>query len=50
MTKRDIFSELLEGIHALKSEREGKLSLRQVKLAAHPAPVQQENGVRSQAR
>ena len=38
-TKRDIFSELVEGFHALKSEREGKLALRQVKLAAHPAPV-----------
>ena len=39
MTKRDIFSELVEGFHTLKSEREGKLTLRQVKLAAHPAPV-----------
>ena len=39
MTKRDIFSELVEGFDALKSEREGKVTLRQVKLAAHPAPV-----------
>ena len=39
MTKRDIFSELVEGFDALKSEREGKLTLRQVKVAAHPVPV-----------
>lgn len=39
MTKRDILSKLVEGFDALKSEREGKLTLRQVKLAAHPAPV-----------
>ena len=39
MTKRDIFSELIEGFDALKSEREGKLTLRQVKVQAHPVPV-----------
>ena len=39
MTKRDIFSELVEGSDALKSEREGKLTLRQVKLQAKPVPV-----------
>ena len=39
MTKRNIFSELVEGIDALKSEREGKLTLRQVKLQAKPVPV-----------
>ena len=39
MTKRDIFSELVEGFDALKSEREGKLTLRQVKVVARPAPV-----------
>lgn len=39
MTKRDIFSELVEGFDALKSERDGKLTLRQVKLQAHPVPV-----------
>jgi hypothetical protein len=32
MEKRDIFSELVEGIDALKAEREGKLTLRQVKV------------------
>ncbi len=36
MTKRDIFSELVEGFDALKSERERKLTLRQVKAHANP--------------
>lgn len=36
MTKRDISSELVEGFYALKSEREGKLTLRQVKVEANP--------------
>jgi len=36
MAKRDIFSELVEGFDALKAEREGKLTLRQVKGVAHP--------------
>ena len=39
MTRRDIFSELVEGFDALKSEREGKLTLRQVKLQAKPVPA-----------
>ena len=39
MTKRDIFAELVEGFDALKSEREGKLTLRQVKLQTKPVPV-----------
>jgi len=39
MTKRNIFSELVEGFDALKSDREGKLTLRQVKVQAKPVPV-----------
>ena len=39
MTKRDIFSELTEGFDALKSEREGKLTLRHVKAQAKPVPT-----------
>lgn len=39
MIKRDIFSEIVEGFDALKSEREGKLTLRQVKVTAHPVEV-----------
>lgn len=39
MAKRDVFSELVEGFDALKAEREGKLTLRQVKVAAHPVSV-----------
>ena len=45
MTKRDIFSELVEGFDALKSEREGKLTLRQVKLQAKPVPILQPQEV-----
>src|ERR1035437_9467771 len=36
--KRDIFAELTEGFDALKSEREGKLTLRNFKVESKPAP------------
>jgi len=36
--KRDIFSELAEGLDALKSEREGKLTLRTFKVESKPLP------------
>jgi putative transcriptional regulator len=39
MTKRNIFSELVEGFDALQSEREGKLTLRQVKVEPKPVLV-----------
>lgn len=32
MTKHDLFSELVEGFDALKLQRAGKLTLRQVKV------------------
>jgi len=37
--KRDIFAELTEGFEALKSEREGKLTLRTFKVQSKPTPV-----------
>ena len=37
MAKRDIFGELMEGMAAMKSHREGKLTLRSYK--AEPAPL-----------
>ncbi|WP_366520889.1 transcriptional regulator [Rhodoferax sp.] len=37
--KRDIFAELTEGFEALKSEREGKLTLRTFKTESKPVPV-----------
>lgn len=37
--KRNIFAELTEGFDALKSEREGKLTLRTFKVESKPAPV-----------
>ena len=39
MTKRDLFAELAEGFDALKSEREGKLTLRRVTPAENPVPA-----------
>lgn len=39
MKKRDVFAELLEGFDALKSEREGKLTLRQIKVQDKPVPT-----------
>ena len=37
--KRDIFAELNEGFDALKGQREGKLTLRTVKMEDKPAPT-----------
>ena len=37
--KRDIFAELTEGFDALKSQREGKLTLRTFKVENKPAPA-----------
>jgi len=37
MTKRNIFSELMEGVAAMKSQRQGKLTLAQYK--GEPAPL-----------
>ena len=39
MKKRDVFAELVEGFDALKSEREGKLTLRQIKVPHNPVPT-----------
>jgi len=38
MAKRDIFGELMEGVAAMKSNREGKLTLRSYKVDAMPLP------------
>ena len=38
MAKRHIFGELVEGVTAMKSHREGKLRLRSYKVAAAPLP------------
>ena len=37
--KRQLFSELLEGMEALAAAREGKITLRQHAVALNPAPV-----------
>jgi len=38
MAKRDIFGELMEGMAAMKSHREGKLTLRSYKVEPAPLP------------
>jgi putative transcriptional regulator len=38
MAKRDIFGELVEGVAAMKSHREGKLTLRSYKVEVAPLP------------
>src|SRR5271154_2364427 len=38
MANRNIFSELTEGVAAMKSHREGKLTLRSYKVEAAPLP------------
>src|ERR1700730_18065421 len=38
MAKRDIFGELMEGTAAMKSHREGKITLRSYKVAVAPLP------------
>ena len=38
MAKRDIFSELVEGVSAIKAHREGKITLRSYKVEAPPLP------------
>jgi putative transcriptional regulator len=38
MAKRDIFSELVEGVSAIKAHREGKITLRSYKVEAAPLP------------
>lgn len=38
MTKRDIFSELMEGLDALEGERAGKVTLRSTQVERKPPP------------
>lgn len=38
MKKRNLFSELSEGLNALEKERSGKLTLRKYKVPVKPAP------------
>jgi len=38
MAKRDILSEMMEGVSAMKNHREGKLTLRGYKVEAAPFP------------
>ena len=38
MSKRDIFGELMEGVAAMKSHREGMLTLRSFKVEPAPLP------------
>lgn len=39
MKKRNLFDELMEGVDALKAEREGKITLKRIQLEQHEMPV-----------
>jgi putative transcriptional regulator len=39
MAKRRLFDEMMEGVAAMKSHREGKLTLRTYKVAEEPSPT-----------
>ena len=39
MKKRNLFDELMEGVDALKAEREGKITLKRVQLEQHELPA-----------
>ena len=39
MVKRRLFDEMMEGVAAMKSHREGKLTLRTYKVAEKPSPT-----------
>jgi putative transcriptional regulator len=38
MTKRRLFDELMEGVSAMKAQREGKITLRTYKVVSRPLP------------
>jgi putative transcriptional regulator len=38
MAKRDVFAELMKGVAAMKSHREGKITLRSYKIDVAPLP------------
>ncbi len=38
MAKRDVFTDLMEGVAAMKAHREGKITLRTYKVDAAPLP------------
>ncbi len=46
MGKRKIFDEMMEGIAAMKSHREGKLTLRSYKLEPKAVPIVDSNFIR----
>lgn len=47
MTKRDIFSELMEGFDALEGERQGKATLRTTEVESKAAPEMTPEKVRA---
>lgn len=46
MKKRNLFDELMGGVEALKQEREGKLTLKQVAFEEMPDPVMSPEEIR----
>jgi putative transcriptional regulator len=50
MTKREIFGELMEGVAAMQSHRESKLTLRSFKVEPAPLPKVDANFIRGTRR
>ena len=50
MAKRKIFSELMEGVQAMKKHREGKITLRNYKMEPEPLPAVDSKFIRETRR
>jgi len=50
MAKREIFGELMEGVNAMKRQREGKLTLRSYKIDSAPLPTVDSKLIRDTRR
>jgi putative transcriptional regulator len=50
MSKRRIFAEMMEGVEAMKGQREGKLTLRTYKVEAPPLPKVDSRVIRDTRR
>ena len=50
MAKRDIFTELMDGVSAMKRRREGRLTLRSYKVEVSPLPTVDSKVIRDTRR
>ena len=45
MSKRNLFDEMMQGVDEMAAQREGKITLRQVKVESRPAPEVTANDI-----